>query len=256
MKRFSLICLFCIILSPFAILQADDEQPFWVSKPVHIDGKTTYVMTVNAFGYSKEDARNEAEKQIAAERGRNAGKYVGVNTNNNLSYSYRIIDEYWKYSDDNKYVTGNFLVQICKTNNCTEWEEVEVTNKYPFSARCFVPGMAQIYKGSKVKGGLIIAGEAVGIGGIVTCFSLKSSYEKLMQEDPKHMAEYSQNADLWQNIGWGCIAFTAALYVYNIIDGAVARGDKHITVKPSKYVALAPMVSPRGDVGLAMQIKF
>ena len=131
------------------------------------------------------------------------------------------------------------------------------TTKYPFSGRVFVPGMAQIYKGSKTKGGIIIGAEVLGVAGIVTSFSMKASYEKLMQEDKKHAASYSQSADLWQNIGWGCVAFTAAVYVYNIIDGAVAPGKRHIQIGSKSYnYALAPMATPRGDFGLAARLNF
>ena len=149
-------------------------------------------------------------------------------------------------------------MQVAKDLKCTNWERVEInTTKYPFSARCLVPGMAQIWKGSKAKGGSMIALEAVGVGGIVTSFCLKASYERLMEEDPKYKQEYSDKADLWQNIGYGCIAFTAAVYIWSFIDGAVAPGKKHIQIGSKSYeYAFAPLANPYGDLGLAMRVKF
>lgn len=262
MKRIGLLLLFCAMLMPFAYgsKPAEDGKPSWVTKPVHIDGKTSYLITVKAFSYSEANAREKALQQIQDERKRNIGirvKAEGESDEAGYTYSYRIIDEYWEYTDEWAYCW--FLVQMCKEFECLDWEEVIMGKKYPFSARCFVPGAAQIWKGNKGKGGFFIAATALGAGGIVASFSLKSSYEKLMQEDPKFALEYSQKADMWQNIGYGCIAFTAAIYIWNVIDGAVAPGKEHIMLRKSskiKSVSWTPTASPYGDLGLAFRLKF
>lgn len=242
----TLLSLFVLLLSPLIYCQqarVTDEKPAWVVTPVHMEGKTSTLVTISDFGRTKESTIQRAFKKLEEEgRKRNEG--------------YRVIDEYWEYTSDWAY--GYFLVQVANDLKCTNWEHVEMnTTKYPFSARCFVPGMAQFYKGSNLKGGLIIGGEVLGVAGIVTCFSMKASNERLIQEDPKHAAAYADRADMWQNIGFGAIAFTAAVYVYNVIDGAIAPGQKHIQIGSRSYnYAFAPMVTPRGDVGLAMQVKF
>lgn len=243
MKRIAIFLFSVLMLSPLAYSQVEKAKPEWAVSPVHAEGKTSKLITMSEYGRTKESTKIRAFKTLE-EQGYK------------LNESYRIIEEYWEYTTEWAY--GYFLVQINNTPQTRGWERVEVsTTKYPFSGRVFVPGMAQIYKGSKVKGGLIIGGEVLGVAGIVTSFSMKSSYEKLMQEDPKHAADYSSNADTWQNIGWGCIAFTAAVYVYNIIDGAVASGKRHIQIGSKSYnYAIAPVATPRGDIGLAMQINF
>ena len=259
MKRIGILFLFSALLLPFAYSQVAKEKPEWVTKPIHVDGATSYLITIKAFGYSEDDVRNQANKQIEQERKRNLGirsKGADEGSEDGFTYAYRIVDEYWE--TDGAFAHGWFLVQMCKKYKCDEWEHVEVeTTKYPFSARCFVPGMAQIYKGSKVKGGLIIGGEALGVAGIVTCFSMKASNERLMQEDKKHADIYADRAGTWQNIGWGCIAITAAVYIYNVIDGAIAPGQKHIQLGSKSYnYAIAPIVTTRGDLGLAMRVNF
>ncbi len=245
MKRAFIISLLILLLSPLAFCQAEkvESKPNWAIKPVHVEGKTSKLVTISEYGRTKESAKIRAFKTLE-EEGRK------------LDEGYRIIEEYWEYTDDWAY--GYFLVQISNDLKCTNWEHVEMdTKKYPFSARCFVPGAAQIWKGSKGKGGFFIAAEAIGVGGIVASFSMKSSYERLIQEDPKYAADYSQKADLWQNIGYGCIAFTAAIYIWNVIDGAVAPGKRHIQIGSKSYnYAIAPMASPYGDLGLAMRIEF
>lgn len=246
MKRILFVFLSLVMLSPFAYPQTekvDKPKPDWAEKPVHLEGRTSTLITISEYGRTKESTRIRAFKKFE-EEGRK------------LNEGYRIIDEYWYYTPEWAY--GYFLVQVSKEKECTNWEKVEMnTTKYPFSARCFVPGMAQFYKGSNLKGGLIIGGEVLGVAGIVTSFSMKSSYEKLMQEDPKHKTAYSSSADMWQNIGYGCIAFTAAVYIYNVIDGAIAPGRKHIQLGSKSYeLAFAPMLTTRGDVGLVAQYKF
>jgi hypothetical protein len=241
MKRLFLLCLLALMLSPLAYSQA--EKPNWAVNPVHCEGKTSKLITISEYGRTKESTKTRAFKSLE-EGGRK------------LNEGYRIVEEYWEFNDDWAY--GYFLVQVAKELKCTNWERVDVnTTKYPFSARCLVPGMAQIWKGSKAKGGSMIALEAIGVGGIVASFCMKGSYERLMEEDPKFKQEYSDKADMWQNIGYGCIAFTAAVYVWSFIDGAVAPGKKHIQIGSKSYeYALAPIASPRGDLGLAMQVKF
>ena len=169
------------------------------------------------------------------------------------------IDEYWELDDTGSYrLYSLFAVSI--PNVKPQFDTYTLSTHYKPSeglVRSLVPGWGQIYKGSKIKGGLIIAGEAVGVGGIVTCYSMKASYEKLMQEDPKHIKDYSMNADMWQNIGYGAIAFTAAIYIYNLIDAAVAPGARRVIVLPRQQtVSFAPTVTMDGSVGLAMKYNF
>lgn len=243
MKKLLILSVLSILFSSLAYAQVDREKPDWVVKPVHLEGKTSKVVTISEYGRTKESTKVRAFKTLE-------------NEGRKLNEGYRIIEEYWEYTSEWAY--GYFLVQISNEIKCTKWEFVDMnTTKYPFSARCFVPGMAQFYKGSNLKGGLIIGGEVLGVAGIVTSFSMKSSYERLIQEDPRHATIYADYADTWQNVGIGCIVFTAALYVYNIIDGAIAPGKKHIQIGSRSYdYAIAPMVSTKGDIGLAMQIKF
>ena len=138
MKRIFLLSILISLLSPLAFCQAEkvNSIPYWATNPIHHEGKTSKLVTLTDYGITKEDARERAFKALH-EGGRK------------LNEGYRIIEEYWDFKGNWAY--GYFLVQISNELKCTNWEYVEMnTTKYPFSARCFVPGMAQIYKGSKV----------------------------------------------------------------------------------------------------------
>lgn len=168
------------------------------------------------------------------------------------------IDEYWERKNGLYYVTR--LYAKSELHGKPIFDEVAYKTDYPPAeglVRSLIPGWGQIYKGSKTKGCLIIAGEAVGVGGIVLSYSMKSSWEKLMREDPKHLKDYSMSADMWQNIGYGCIAFTAAIYIYNLLDAAFAPGARRVIVLPRQQaMTLAPTVTIDGSVGIAMKYNF
>ncbi len=123
-------------------------------------------------------------------------------------------------------------------------------------ASVFVPGVGQMVKGQYTKGGLMLAGEVIGVGGIIASYSMKSSYERLMEEDPKFKQDYSDKADMWQNIGYGCIGVAAAVYLYSLIDVIVARPSDKTINKVLENMTFAPVVTSNGGVGLAMQVKF
>lgn len=171
----------------------------------------------------------------------------------------KYIDMYWELDSDGIYhLYTLFAVSIYGIE--PQFDSYPTSTHYEPSeglVRSLVPGWGQIYKGCKVKGGLIIAGEALGVGGVVASYSMKASYEKLMNEDPKHMKDYSMSADMWQNIGYGCIAFTAAVYIYNLIDAAVAPGARRVIVLPRENVfTIAPAVTHDGSIGIAMKYNF
>jgi hypothetical protein len=132
-----------------------------------------------------------------------------------------------------------------------EWKD----GIYGFSPRVFVPGMAQLHKGSTLKGTLFIAGEVAMIGGIVLAESLRASYNSKI--NTTHSAAdkktYINNADNWQNIRNGFIAGAAAVYVWNVIDGIVAKGKKHVIVLGSTNLRIMPYATPEaGGVMFAL----
>lgn len=253
------ITLLALILGGQSVF-AKKQRPFGADG-YHYDAQNSYLEVVSAIGWEAADARQKAYKEIISRRDIATGTdaqvsiksgNISVESNHDLIVKARVIDEYIEQLEPGRY-KAYLLVQTAK-NPTFNFEQVTITDKYPFSARCFVPGMAQIHKGSIAKGSVIIGAEALGVAGIVLSYSMKASDERLMQEDPKHMAEYNARANMWQNIGYGAIAFTAAVYIYNLIDGAVAPGKKRVFVNNS--LAIAPIVTYDGNVGFAMKYNF
>lgn len=240
MRKTSLLLCFFILLPVAARGQyvQTGEIPFWANGYFQ-EAQNSYIEVVSAFSYDVETARNKAASVVVSRRNLATGAEMNVQVRNGsievngedqLIVKSRIIDEYVEY------ITGMgfrvyLLVQTAK-NPVNELEPVNVTDKYPFSMRAFVPGMAQIYKGSTGKGIAFISVEVVMVGGVVAFECLRSYYAAKI--NTTHNADvrlqYYNNLKLMSGLRNGFIAGAAAVYVWNVIDGIVAKGNKQIII--------------------------
>lgn len=240
MRYCILIAIAAILFPSFAMGQSRraTERPTWVNG-YFTECTNSYVEVVSATGSSEDNARVKAAQVIVERRSLATGQKSGINIyNGNISVSgsdeltvkSRIIDQYTEPLTNNQYRV-NLLVQTAK-NPENQLEPVYVTNKYKFSPRVFVPGMAQLHKGQNVRGALFITGEVAAIGGIIAFESLRASYQAKIKQthNAKAIQTYIQKSDNMANIRNGFIAGAAAIYVWNIIDGVVAKGKKHVVI--------------------------
>lgn len=149
---------------------------------------------------------------------------------------------------------ASLLVRMAETFYDSEMAEEKV--RYPFSARVFVPGYAQIYKGQVGKGVGFIVGEVAFIGGIVASECLRASYVSKMNATRyvKQRQIYADNANicaLSRNIS---IAGAVALYVWNILDGILAKGRPQVQIGEA-HLQFAPYAAPDAG-GLALSLTF
>ena len=263
MKRVVYV-LVAIALFPLAAMgqrYSQEQKPFWADGYFH-EMNNSYLEVVNASGYELEDARNRAVKEVISRRSMATGTQATVSMNDNdisvsagheLIVKARIIDEYVAY-DTNGY-TVYLLVQTAK-NPTYKYEMVSVTDKYPFSARAFVPGMAQLHKGSNVKGIMFITGEIVAVGGIVVAESLRASYNSKFATTHNLSARkaYANMANNMASVRNVCIAGAVAVYAWNVIDGIVAKGKSHIEIGGID-MRVAPYASTQ-SAGLALNLNF
>lgn len=244
------------------------QYAHYKERPAWIDGffqekQNSYIEVVSAFSYDEESARNKAASVAISRRslatGAQAnvlvrGSSIIVSGSDNLTVKSRIIDEYSEYLPEQGYRVY-LLVQTAK-NPTYDLEPVALSEKYPFSARAFVPGMAQIYKGSVTKGALFISGEVLFIGGIIVGeLMAQSNYNKsLSTYDTRLKAAYIQNANTCRIVRDVSIAGAAVVYVWSLIDGIAAKGKRHVLVGDLK-LTLNPYVD-RYSSGLALNIDF
>jgi len=255
---------FCLLFSSLSVMgqQTSKERPSWVDG-FREEYQNSYLKSFFAVGSTMEDARRLALQEVADERSRATGRQYSIRESNGvvtmsssdeLTVAAQVVDE-WHEVLPNGACRVDLLVQT-KKNPMYTYEPVSVTRKYPFSARVFVPGMAQLHKGSTAKGIAFIAAEVVALGGVVAFEGLRSSYKSKI--NTTHNAQARQNyinkADNMQNLRNGFIAGALAVYAWNVVDGIVAKGKKHVEVG---HVAMrfAPFATPEAG-GLAMNVQF
>jgi len=256
------LILFCALISfvSFIYAQSSNKKPEWAKSDYHVELKNSYLETIVVSSETTTDAMRQKAKKILTERrslttGERAIFGDGeTQSQSGLTVYSKLKGEYIDYEKE----IGYFLFQTLK-NPSYKYENIEFTNEYSFSPRVFVPGMAQLYKGSATKGILFIAGHAAGIGGIVACEGLRASYQSKINttHNVKDRQSYINNADNMQNLRNGFIAGTALLYAWNIIDGIVAKGKTHIVIQDDKRLSITPYIAPiQGEMFSGVSLSF
>ena len=158
------------------------------------------------------------------------------------------VDSYWEYvrvGYTNKY-RCYVLYQVARPGSYAK-EYTRLTDKYGFGpvALSIIPGAGQMYKGSYLKGGLIMGASVLCAGGIVFCQANKSSYQVLADKEhnAKIKTNYQTKANNWNTGGYVCIGALAGIWLYNIIDAAVASGARRMVVD-SKFNINAFQIAP------------
>lgn len=260
----SIAIFFCLLLSCLSVMgqQTSKDRPSWVDG-FRQEYQNSYLKSFSAVSSTMDDARRKALQEVADERSRATGRQYSIRESNGvvtmsssdeLTVAAQVVDE-WHEVLSNGMCRVDLLVQT-KKNPMFAYEPVSVTDKYPFSARAFVPGMAQLHKGSTTKGIVFIAAEVIAVGGVVAFEGMRSSYQSKINttKNAKKRQEYTDNANNMQNLRNGFIAGAVAVYAWNVVDGIVAKGKKHVEVG---HVAMrfAPYATPE-DAGLAVNISF
>lgn len=108
-----------------------------------------------------------------------------------------------------------------------------------------IPGLGQWYKGSKVKGICMFGATALGAAGALVCENQRNSYIKKIKEQPKFAKEYEDKKSSWETGRNICIGATAAVWVYNLIDAAVAKGARRVDVQSASrnHFTMAPFAN-------------
>lgn len=262
MKRFisSFACTLLFLLIGQSIF-AQQQKPKW-TEGYFEESSVSYLEVVTATGYDRSNARAKAVKQIlerrnlatGAETNINiAGDNISVSGQDNLIVKARIISEYYEQLQPGLYKVY-ILVQTAK-NPAYSFDDVTITDKYPFSASAFIPGMAQIKKGQTNKGVCFIAGEIVFIGGAVfsQCM-VASNVNKIGSTHNSSLKyQYTKNANTWTTVRNVSIVGAVAVYLWNVIDGIAAKGEQHVLY--GHNVSVTPY-SDLNSTGIALNFKF
>lgn len=265
MKRYSVLMFLCILSCfPMAGQNAKTTNP-----PSWVNGyfkelPNSYIEVVSSSGYDLKSARESAAQEAISRRSLASGTQANVSisqgevkvlSGHDVIVKARIIDEYILHHSTGYKVW--LLVQTTK-NPAFEYEPVKVSDEYGFSAKAFIPGMAQFEKGSTLKGALFLGGEIACIGGVVVGNLLaKQSFNKAQaSKDAKVRTQYTDLANTYSMVQYISLAGAIAIYAWNVIDGITAKGKKHV-VTGNAALAVVPSYSPEGfGVGVSLAYRF
>ena len=208
----------------------------------------TSVQTRERLYQNRKESGNQYEQEIVlevTEKGRR------------IDIVCREIDDYWTESNNLYEVDVLFTVADKNKNGGSFDDTITVTSRYGASGLLSImPSVGQFYKGSIVKGSMILAGELLSIGGIIICENTRASYLKKMVEQPKHASEYNSLANTWETGRNICIGAAAAVFVYNMIDAVVSPGAKRVIVrKNSANLSVIPYAD-NYSLGMSIAYKF
>lgn len=212
----------------------------------------SYIEVISAFDYDLEGAKSKVANEIMKRRslatGTDAkvsiiGKDLNVVSEHHLIVKSRIIDEYVIHTE--KGYTVYLLVQTAK-NPEYQYESISISDEYKVGVRAFIPGMAQIYKGSKYKGYTLIAAQALSVASIILCESQRSVYHSKSIEQPKFAQIYSNKASNWETGRNISIGAAVGIWIYNIVDAFVAKGRKRVVQSNDDLTEfnITPQITP------------
>ena len=252
--------LLLIVMAFVCLAASSQERPVWLNGEFNETSRSYLRVVVGSSKNSQEFARENALKQVLKDNLINAdaevkvyGEMIHVEGSSDVDLKARVIDEY--YEKDGYDYKAYLLVQIAK-NKTSDFDKVTISDKYPFSARVFVPGMAQIYKGQTAKGVCFIAGEIVFVGGAIVSHSMMNNNIGKINSTKKSELkyQYTQNANTWMTVRNVSIAGAVALYVWNVIDGIAAKGEENVFLTKNN-VSLTPYAD-LNSTGIALNFKF
>lgn len=260
MKRLTITLLMLLGFGFAEAQQVGGKRPEWVDGYFR-DLPNSYIEVSKANGTDRNLARDKAARLIVERRNMASGGEYNVHVSGQtvevkgdvaLTVKSRIIDEYAEHRGSGDWEVY-LLVQTAK-NPSYDFEAVSVTDQYPFSARAFVPGMQQFYKGQTGKGIAFIVGEVASIGGIIVAESMRADYSNkaAIETNAQRKINDIDNANTMQTTRNIFIGAAAAVYVWNVIDAIVSKGNRHVEVRD---LALLPYASPDG-FGLALSYHF
>ncbi len=270
--------LFFLLLIGTEFLFAQHIGPDWTRQTpsAPVGSEFRYVVT-EGIGDSIRAAENDAMAKVYKQIiDLNAHEFFSSEIINAVQkgVDYDVIDNKYRvwvnrschycYYDSSKGVYHYFL--LCQIPRKLEGdfnpnifnEDYKHCEKYtnPYIGYSFVPGMAQIKKGSVAKGSCFIVGEIAFIGGIVVSECMRTSYVNKLKSTHNttlHM-KYTQNANNWAIARNVCIGGAVAVYVWNVIDGIVAKGKSQIHYC-STNIRIAPYAG-FDNGGLAVNVQF
>lgn len=172
-------------------------------------------------------------------------------------FYHTLVDEYWEWSNGEYHIHS--LYATSESEQEPQFDHFSATTSYGAAPvlMSIIPGVGQMYKGSILKGICMLGGVAAcGIGALF-CENERSDYKNKIKEQPQFAQTYNTKANNYETARNICIGAAAAIWLYNIIDAAVAKGAKKIVISPndSSYLSIHP-VATTNSLGVSFAYNF
>ena len=277
-----------VVSAAYCADSSDKMNPKWMTSALPTPKSQGYIfMAAQGTGHTLDEARQHALINLTAklehERGLTISSTVNVASNasrtngrhsqiterqftmectergKNITLTTRVIDEYWEQNRAGEYVVTE-LFTVNDNNNAggSYNDDIRLTTSYGAAPVVYslIPGVGQFVKGSYLKGGLVMGGTVVGAVATILCENQRADYAKKMREKPQHFDFYRNRKSQWETGRNVAIGVTAAIYIYNLIDAAVAPGRRQVKVKQRRAdYAVVPTVFDNG-AGMTLAINF
>ena len=286
MMTMSKSLLFAVLLS-FLSVTAMAQKPKWIGNtPQELNNSYKFVEVIS-HGNSVDGARMDAKKQLAInEQLQNAIRVnveTGIKTHEEETFkndkssslyheevdikmsttgeTYKlqayVVDEYNAGHEDGMVKLHTLYMVAVKDKPTFDRTYLTTDDGFTPVVMSIIPGLGQWYKGSKVKGICMFAAEAAAVAGILVCANKATDAEKKIKLEPKYAKYYEDKKSNWETGRNICIGAAAAIWIYNMIDAAVAKGARRVEVKPAghSYVSLTPALD-KNYAGLALTYNF
>lgn len=185
-----------------------DEEDFFVQSVGQFDGKTVQTGKIN----------------VSAEGESSLVKCL-------------VVDDYQVVEDG--VIKYDVLYQVARSE-AVQFLETYTTRKYGTEATLMslIPGLGQFYKGDPLKGGLFLGGCTAGAVGIIVTESQRQAYISQMSQTHdaniiRQLDARQKNMSVARNV---CIGIAAGLYIWNLIDGAVAPGASRVVLTGNSII--------------------
>lgn len=244
------------------------QAPPWVSGKLPDANNRINFKIVMGEGESYEAARNASYSLLVNEIAMEHGANISTSAENKINQTIDngSIDLIQELSATTIIEYDSFKVTVTKVDEYSEihqdmpqkrrfavWQlyavdsqnssniHLEYSNKYgaeaPFLS--IIPGAGQFYKQQYVRGALLLGSEVLAVGSIVYFqnrynYDIKCSKETPILDLEIEYNKMAQQQAMYRNIAIGA---AAAIWVWNILDAAIAYGRPHYINKGIKFTA-------------------
>lgn len=289
------VLLSCSVTLSFAKGRSSSKiEPRWLDELPTPSNNTFSYQVVTASASSSSMAIQSAIKNLFASENMKGGVYISSNSVSSENVAQRFVDgklsevidyssqtsinsrtdeqllyvmevdSYWEQQANGQYTA---MTLVAKSNGSVKpnFDTVEVTSMYGGRGlwrSAIVPGWGQIYKGSTLKGSLMLGGVAASAVAAIYSNTLADDYYSKMAHtyDVNAIRTYKTKGDQFASARNICIGVAGALYLYNLIDAIAAPGARRVVVKRknsfAQNLSFSPSVMMDGSVGMMAGLNF